>query len=464
MGNYDLVVLGAGPGGYVAAIRAAQLGAKVLVVEKGKVGGICLNWGCIPTKTLIASANALRTITEAKRFGIVLEGKAKPDFKAMMERKNRVVSTLVKGVEALLKNNGVTLIKGRGMLVAGGKVNIALNDGGEELVEAKKTIIATGSTPADLPGISLDGKKIISGEDALSLGELPDRVLIIGAGAIGSEFGMIFSALGSRVIMVEILERPVPMEDAEISGILEREFKKKKIRLYTGTRVVSIEKGAAGLKAELSSGDKLEADIVLVSVGRRFNTENIGLEEVGIDLGKRREIKTNTKLETSTKGIYAIGDVIGGHMLAHVASHEGLMAAENALGGDKEMDYTAVPSGIFTEPEIASVGLTEEEARKKGYKIKVGSFPLRVLGRAQASGELSGLIKLIALEDGGRLIGAHIIGARATELIQELALAINLKASAKKVEETIHTHPTLSEGIMEAAMDIFGRSIHLPPG
>ena len=463
MERYDLVIIGAGPGGYVAAIRGAQLGAKVLLIERDKVGGVCLNQGCIPTKTLISSANAFRTISEAKRLGIIAKEGAKPDFKAMVARKENVVSTLVKGVKALLKANGVTLIEGKGSLLPEGKVRIILNDGGEEeIVEAKRTVIATGSKPADLPGIPLDGERIISGEDALSLTKLPGKILIIGAGAIGSEFGMMFSALGVEVVMVEIMERPVPMEDAEISSILEREFKKKKIKLHTGRKVVATRKGETGVEAELDSGEKIEAELILVSVGRKLNTEGIGLEDVGIVLGKKGEIKVDAKLETNIPGIYAIGDVIGGYMLAHVASHEGLVAVENALGGSKEMDYTAVPAGIFTEPEIASVGLTEDEAREKGINIKVGRFPLRVLGRAQASGELSGLIKLIAEEGSGKLIGAHIIGARATELIHELTLAIRLGGSAQEVEETIHTHPTFSEGIMEAAMDLFGRSIHLP--
>lgn len=458
-----LTIIGAGPGGYVAAIRAAQEGARVTVVENAEVGGTCLNRGCIPVKTLIASAEALERTRSAGDFGIEVSGGVSYNLAKIRERKDKVVSTQVKGIRGLFKSWGVNLIEGRGSLLSSDVVRVVQKDGATMDVKSDKVIIATGSRPAKLPGFPFDGENVITSDEAIQLKSIPKSLLIIGAGVIGSEFAFIYNAFGAEVTMVEMMAHAVSTEDEEISEILERELKKKKIRLITKVKVEKVEKGPDGMMtAILSNGTEVRTEMILVSIGRSMNSENLRLEEVGINKGKRGEITVNEKMETNVPGIYAVGDVTGNIMLAHVASHQGLVAVENALGGDSRMDYTVVPAGIFTMPEIGSVGLREKQAIEKGVKYNVGRFPFRGLGKAHAMGEITGMAKIIADEATDKVLGVHICGAHATDLIHEGALAIRMGATAKQLGSMIHAHPTLAEAIREAAEDAHKMAIHVP--
>jgi|Deesub1362A_J573_1020465.scaffolds.fasta_scaffold00721_24 dihydrolipoamide dehydrogenase len=457
-----IAILGAGPGGYVAAIRAAQLGAEVTVIEETEVGGTCLNRGCIPTKTLIASAEVLQKARDAEAYGIELDATPAVNIQKVIERKDRVVTTQVKGIRALFKSWGVKLIEGRGRLVSPKKIRVDRRDGSAEEVEADRVIIATGSRPARIPVFPFDGERILSSDDALRIDHVPESLLIVGAGVIGCEFASIFREFGSEVTMVEMLPHAVSTEDEEISIILERELKKKKIKLLTGVTVDKVDIMDNGVKATLSDGKTIQAEKVLVSIGRQVNSDNIGIEELGINTGKRGEIIVDSRMQTNVEGVYAIGDVVGRMMLAHVASRQGIVAVENAMGMESEIDYRVVPAAIFTHPEIGSVGLREKEAIEQGRKIKVGRFQFRALGKAHAMGEIAGLFKIIADEETDKVIGAHIIGAHASDLIHELALAIKNGLTVKEIADTIHAHPTLAEGIVEASEDVHARAIHAP--
>jgi dihydrolipoamide dehydrogenase len=457
-----LVVVGSGPGGYVAAIKAAQLGAQVTVVEDSEVGGTCLNRGCIPTKTMIASCDVLSKTRELDKFGLELNGMVVPNLTKIIERKNRVVGIQVKGIRGLFKSWGIGLTQGRGVLTSSRAVEVTLQDGGREQIEADKIIIATGSRPAQIQKFPFDGRNILSSTDALELSEIPRSILVVGAGVIGSEFACIYRELGSEVTMVEMLDRAVATEDLEISELLEKELKKKKIKLYTGVSVERVEIKDDGVHSFISDGREIVSEKVLVAIGRALNSDNIGLEEVGVEKGKRGEIRVNEKMETNVPGIYAIGDVRGGMLLAHLASKEGLIAAANSMGGDEVMDYQVVPAAIFTSPEIASVGLREFQAEEKGIKIKTGHFEFRALGKAHAMGEISGFIKIIGEERTDRIVGAHIIGPHASDLIHEVAVAMKSGRTVADIAGTIHAHPTLSEGVMEAAEDAHGEAIHVP--
>lgn len=457
-----LTILGAGPGGYVAAIKAAQLGSTVTVVEDTEVGGTCLNWGCIPTKTLVASADMLAKTRELDTFGIELTGNIIPNLVRIIDRKNKVISTLVKGIKGLLQSWGISLKKGRGELVSPNEVRISLTDGSQENIESDRILIATGSRPAQIPAFPFDGKYILSSTDALNLTEIPKSLLIVGAGAIGCEFAFIYGELGADITLVEMLPRAVSTEDHEISELLQKELKKKKIKLITNVTVERAILEDGGVHAFLSDGQKLVAEKVLVSVGRTFNSDNIGLESVGIKTGERGEIPVNNKMETNIPGIYAVGDVTGGILLAHVASTEGIVAAANIMGHRCAIDYTVVPAAIFTSPEIASVGIREYQAEEQGIRYRTGHFHFRALGKAHAMGDISGLIKLIAEESSDKIIGAHIIGPHASDLIHEATLAVRRGLTIKEIAETMHAHPTLSEGIMEAAGDVHGKAIHVP--
>lgn len=464
MDTFDIVVLGAGPGGYVAAIRGAQLGAKVCVIEKEEVGGTCLNWGCIPTKALIASVRSLEGANSGKDYGFGIDGTVQADFGRMMARKDQVVERQVKGIQSLFKQYDITLHYGAGKFVDPHTIEVTKPDGTTDQVRAEKVVIATGSKPSDLPGITIDGQSIISSNEALVLQEVPERMIIIGAGAIGCEFASIFHALGSEVSMVELLPQAVPMEDEEISRTLERELKKQKIKLYVDTSVESVEPGEQrAVTARLSNGQVLSAEKILVSVGRAFNVQGVGLEVIGVEQGRRGEIVVNERMETNVQGVYAIGDVVGGMMLAHVASREAIVAIENALGGDISIDYSAVPACIYSQPEIASTGLKEKEAIDKGYRVRIGRFQMRGLGMAHALGELSGLVKVVADADTDRLLGAHMIGAHVTEMIHQAVLAIHAGVTLERWATMIHAHPTMSEALQEAVHDVHGMAIHLPP-
>ncbi len=464
--SLKLTIIGAGPGGYVAAIRAAQRGARVTVVEDAEVGGTCLNRGCIPTKTLISSAEALVHARRAVEFGLEITGDISYNLSRIRERKDKVVSTQVKGIKGLFKSWGVSLIEGRGSLLSPDAVRVVRKDGATMDVISDRIIIATGSRPAKIPGIPFDGESVITSDDAVQLKNIPKSLLIIGAGVIGSEFAFIYRTFGAEVTLVEMMPRALSTEDEEMSGIIEREFKKAGIKLVANVKVEGVEKDAEDMMvATLSGGRQVKAGMILVSIGRSMNSENMGLETVGMIKGRRGEIIVNEKMETSVPGIYAIGDVTGKILLAHVASHQGLVAVENALGGDEKMDYAAVPSGIFTMPEIGSVGLREKEAVEKGIKIRIGRFPYRALGKAHAMGEIAGMVKVVADETTDKVLGVHICGAHATDMVHEGALAMKMGATAKDLGHMIHAHPTLSEATMEAAEDVHKMAIHSPkPG
>jgi dihydrolipoamide dehydrogenase len=461
--SVKLTIIGAGPGGYVAAIRAAQKGAQVTLVEYAEVGGTCLNWGCIPTKTLVASAEALEHARNAGDFGIEVSGEIGYNLTKVRERKDKVVSTQVKGIRAVLKSWGVGIIEGRGSLLSPDVVRVVQQDGTTMDVKSDKVIIATGSRPAKLPGFSFDGESVITSDDAVLLKRIPDNLLIVGAGVIGCEFAFIYRAFGANVTMVEMMPHAISTEDEEMSELLERELKKAKIKLIANVKVEGVEKGSDGLMTvKLSNGQEARADMILVSIGRSMNSDGLGLDDIGVKRGKRGEIIVDERMETSVPGVFAIGDVTGKIMLAHVASHQGLVAVENVLGGNEMMDYTVVPSCIFTLPEIGSVGMREKTAAEKGIKYRVGRFHYRTLGKAHAMGEITGMIKILADEATDKVVGVHICGAHATDMIHEGALAIKMGTTATQLGNMIHAHPTLTEGIMEAAEDVHKMAIHVP--
>ncbi len=460
-----LTIIGAGPGGYVAAIRAAQKGAQVTVIEGAEVGGTCLNRGCIPTKTLIASAEALERTRRAADFGIQVSGEVSYNLAKIRERKDKVVAMQVKGIRGLFKSWGVDLIEGRGTMLSPDIVRVVRKDGTVADVKSDKVIIATGSRPAKLPGFPFDGESVITSDEAIQLTSIPKSLLIVGAGVIGSEFAFIYRSFGAEVTMVEMMAHAVSTEDEEMSELLERELKKAKIKLVTNVKVESVEKGPDGMMvAKLSNKTEVRTERILVSIGRSMNSENLGLDNVGVVIGRRGEIQVNEKMETNVPGIYAVGDVTGNMMLAHVASHQGLVAVDNALGGDSRMDYTVVPAGIFTMPEIGSVGLREKQAIEKGIKYKVGRFPFRGLGKSHAMGEIAGMAKIIVDEATDKVIGVHLCGAHATDLIHEGALAMQMGATAQQLGAMIHAHPTLAEAIMEASEDVHKMAIHVMKG
>ncbi len=458
-----LTIIGSGPGGYVSAIRAAQKGANVTLVESADVGGTCLHRGCIPTKALIASAEALEHARRAEEFGLEIAGAVSYSLTKIKERKDKVVSTQVKGLHALFKSWGINLIGGRGSLLSPTLVRVEHPDGKTTDINSDKIIIATGSRPAQLPGFPFDGETVITSDEAVQLKKIPKSLLIIGAGVIGSEFAFIYRTFGAEVTMAEMMPRALSTEDEEVSEIIQREFKKSKIRLLTDVKVERVEQEGDGAKvAVLSSGQQIRTEMILVSIGRSMNSENIGLDAVGVSTGRRGEISVNERMETNVSGIYAIGDVTGKMLLAHVASRQGLVAVENALGGNEKLDYSVVPSGIFTMPEIGSVGVREHEARERGIKYRVGRFPYRALGKAHAMGEITGMVKILSDEVTDKILGLHICGAHASDMVHEGALAMKLGAAAKDISVMIHAHPTLAEGIMEAAEDVHGMAVHVP--
>ena len=457
-----LTVIGAGPGGYVAALKAAQLGAQVTVIEDTEVGGTCLNRGCIPTKALLASVEAYAQARDISSFGIEFSGTLTPNLQKIMERKNKVVDVQVKGIRGLFKSWGVTLIEGRGKLTSPNTIEVTKKDGSTEKLDTEKTLIATGSRPARIPTFPFDGKNILSSDDALQLTEIPKSILIVGAGVIGCEWGCILRELGTEVTMVEMLPRCISTEDMEISETMAKELKKKKIKLLTGVGAQKVTVEADGVHALLSDGKELVAEKMLVSIGRSLNSENLGLDEAGVKLGNRGAIAVDDHMRTNVAGIYAVGDVTGGILLAHTASTAGMIAAANVMGGDKRMDLSCVPAAIFTSPEIASVGLREFQAEERGIKVKTGHFQYRGLGKAHAMGEISGFFKLVTDATTDKVLGAHIIGAHAADIIHEATLAMRMGLTAKDIAETIHAHPTLSEGLMEAAEDVHGAAIHKP--
>ncbi|HOU01431.1 MAG TPA: dihydrolipoyl dehydrogenase [Bacteroidales bacterium] len=462
--DYDLIIIGSGPGGYVAAIRASQLKMKVAVIEKAEVGGICLNWGCIPTKSLLKSAQVFEYLNHASDYGISVGGEVKADFGAVIARSRNVAEGMSKGIQFLFRKNGITHIKGYGRLAGGNNVEVEDQDGSRKLFTAKNIILATGARSRDLPGLKQDGKKIIGYREAMTLPEQPRSMLVVGAGAIGSEFADFYQTIGTEVTLVEFLPRIVPNEDEEVSKQLERSFKKKKMKIMTGSAVESVdlsgEKCSVSVKTP-SGNQTVNVDVVLSAVGITPNIEDIGLEKAGVKTGKGK-VLVNEFYETSVPGIYAIGDIVPGPALAHVASAEGILCVEKIAGMDvRPLDYGNIAACTYTNPEIASVGLTEAAAKEAGREIKVGKFPFTASGKATASGSRDGFIKLIFDASYGELLGAHMIGANVTEMISEIVVARKLETTAHEIIRSVHPHPTMSEAIMEAAAAAYGEVIHI---
>jgi dihydrolipoamide dehydrogenase len=464
-----IAILGAGPGGYVAAIRAAQLGARVTVVEQEALGGVCLNWGCIPSKALLSVVELGDKLKKAAEMGLTGIGTVGYDPAKMVARKDAVVASLRRGVATLFKSWDITHLEGRGELLNPKTLRVSTAGGVRQDVQADAIVVATGSSWPNLPQFPIDGRQVITSREALEFQLVPASLLIIGGGVEGCEFASLYSGLGTKVTVVELLPRLLPTEDEEISAIVTRELKKRGVEVCAGTSVDRWEKSADSLTVMLKDGAKLDVRQILVSVGRGFNSRGIGLESAGVTLGRRGEILVDEHLQTNVPGVYAIGDVTGKAMLAHVASAQGKVAVSHALGHSARINYDVIPAGIFTLPEVGRVGLTEAQARARcaeqegdpARDVKVGRFRYVALGKSQATGDTTGLFKLIAEARNGRLLGAHIVGAHAADLIHEAALAMEAGIPAARVASMIHAHPTMAEGLMEAAEDLTGEAIHL---
>jgi dihydrolipoamide dehydrogenase len=465
---YDIVVLGSGPGGYVAAIRAAQLGFKTAIIEKESLGGICLNWGCIPTKALLKSAQVYEYVKHSKDFGI--EASGTPNFEAVIKRSRAVADKMSKGVQFLMRKNKIDVIMGFGKLASKGKLEITDKDGKTQIIEAKHIIIATGSRSRELPAMKIDGKKIIGYREAMVLPQLPNSMIVVGSGAIGVEFAYFYNSLGTKVTIVEFLPRAVPLEDEEISKELEKQYKKQGISIMTSSEVTAVDTSGDGVKAKVktASGEVvLEADVLLSAVGVSANIEGIGLEAVGVKTDKGK-IMVDKYGQTNIPGIYAIGDCSPGQALAHVASKEGIVCVE-AIGYNENkyhhqpepIDYNNIPGCTYCVPEIASVGYTEKAAKEAGFEVRVGKFPLSASGKASAAGHTEGFIKVIFDTKYGEWLGTHMIGYNVTELIAETVTARKLETTYQEVLNAIHPHPTISESVKDAIEVAYGEAIHI---
>lgn len=465
MEKYDLIVIGSGPGGYVTAIRASQLGLKTAIVEKAELGGVCLNWGCIPTKALLKSAQVFEYLNHASDYGITIQGKANADFSAIIKRSRDVAAGMSKGVQFLMKKNKIDIIQGTGKLTKDKKVEVTGADGKKTTYEAPHIVLATGARSRELPNLPQDGKKIIGYRQALTLDKQPASMVVVGSGAIGSEFAYFYKAIGTKVTLVEYLDNIVPLEDEEVSKQLATSFKKAGIDVMTGSEVTSVDTSGTKVKVTIKSKkgkeEQIEADIVLSAVGITPNIENIGLEEAGVVVEKGR-VKVDEFYRTSVPGIYAIGDIVPGQALAHVASAEGIICVEKIAGHNPEpLNYNNIPGCTYTSPEVASVGYTEKAAKEAGYELKIGKFPYSASGKASAAGQKDGFIKLIFDAKYGELLGAHMIGANVTEMIAEIVVARKLETTGHEILKAVHPHPTMSEAIMEAAAAAYGEVIHL---
>lgn len=462
--TYDLIVIGAGPGGYVAAIRAAQLGLRTAIVEREHVGGTCLNWGCIPTKSLLRNAEVLSLLKRGKEFGFTFDN-LQVDFAGAIRRSRQVSGRLVKGVQSLLKKNKIDLVKGEGLLLASGSV--AVEPGGKVL-EARHIILATGARARSIPGLAIDGERIITSRHALAREECPESIIIVGAGAIGVEFAHLYHVYGAKVTLVEMLPRILPLEDEEISKTLTSLLKRRKIAVRTGTRTegatITDDSVAVRVKsADSEQEETLTTEVVLVAIGVQPNSDNVGLDTAGVKVDRRGFVPVDGFMRTNVPGTYAIGDLTGKLLLAHVASAQGIVAAEH-IAGHRTLpieDYVFMPRCTYCHPQVASLGLTETQANERGHEIKVSQFPFRANGKALGLAEREGFVKIIADTVSGEILGVHMIGPEVTELLPELALARTLEATSEEIARTVHAHPTLSEAIMEAAHGIEGQPIHV---
>jgi dihydrolipoamide dehydrogenase len=465
MDEFDVLVIGAGPGGYVAAIRAAQLGKKTAIVDKEWLGGVCLNVGCIPSKSLLKNADVAHTLRERGReMGFSFEN-LQLDYSAAVKRSRQVSDRLTRGVGFLMKKNNISVLMGDARLTSPNSVSVTLMDGAMQEVKAKDIIVATGSTPFSIPGVTVDGENVITYREAILQEKLPASVVIIGAGAIGLEFATVWNAYGSQVTLVEMLPRIAPLEDEEVSAELTKAFTKRGIKCLAETRVLGVETTASGVRVHLSGKDgefELEAEQALMAIGFRPNTQHLGLEEVGVELTERKHIKVDERMATSAAGIWAVGDVTGKLLLAHVASAQGILCAE-AIAGKQvhSIDYNMVPRATYSHPQVASFGFTEALALEAGKAVKVGKFPFQPNGKALGLGDYAGFVKLIVDESDGQILGAHLVGPEVSELLPELTLAQRNGLTAADIAHNIHAHPTLSEVLMEVAEVVEGRAIHI---
>jgi dihydrolipoamide dehydrogenase len=464
MSKYDVAILGAGPGGYVAAVRAAQLGLTVALVEQEHLGGVCLNWGCIPTKALLRNAEVVSLLQRGREFGFSVSG-VDVDYGAAVERSRQVSDRLVKGVGFLMRKNGVDVIEGRGTLASPKAVEIELSSGGTQTIETNDVIIATGARARTIPGIVADGQHVLTYRSAIVLRELPESAVIIGAGPIGMEFAHVWHSYGADITVVEMLPRALPLEDEAASKEVTRAFQRRGVKIMTSTRVQRIETTGAGVHvtvlAEDGAEDALEAERTLIAIGVRPNTESIGLEEIGVKT-ERGNVVVDDHMRTNVPGVYAIGDVTGRMALAHVATAQGIVAVESLAGHETmPLDYEAIPRCTYCQPQVASLGITATEATERGYEVEVGEFPFRPNGKALALGEREGFVKIVAERTTGEILGASLVGPEVTELLPELVLARTWELTPEEIARTVHAHPTLSEALMEAAHGVFGKPIHL---
>jgi dihydrolipoamide dehydrogenase len=461
--SYDVIVIGGGPGGYVAAIRASQLGLSTVIVELDKLGGVCLNWGCIPSKALLKNAEIFNLLKRSGDFGYSFKD-LKFDLDKIVSRSRAAAETMSKGVEYLIKHNNIHHISGQGILEDNESVQIIKNGIKTDRINGKHIIIATGGKPRSLPGVPIDGKAVISSKEALVPDSIPGSLTIIGGGAIGVEFAYFYASFGSRVTVVEILPQLLPHEDAEISKSLARSFKKQGIKVLAGTKVEKAKKMPGGMEVTLSKNGKtsnIKSDQLLIAIGIEPNTESIGLDKIGIER-ENGFICVDANFQSSVTGIFAVGDCIGGQLLAHTASAEGIACAEYiAEYSDTPLDYNSIPRCTYCQPQVASIGLTEEQAVRSGYNVKVGKYYLKANGKAVAGGESEGMVKLVFDEKYGELLGAHIIGANASEMIAEIGIAKTMEATYEDIVNTVHAHPTLAESVMEAAGQAYGKAIHV---
>lgn len=467
--TYDVVVLGGGPGGYVAAIRASQLGQKTALIESEALGGVCLNWGCIPSKALLKNAEVVNTLQRGKEFGFAFENLTL-DFTVAYQRSRQVSERLVKGIGSLMRKNKIDVFEGRGVLRSAGEIDVTLNKGGSEVVKAKHIILATGARARGLPGLELDGERIMGYRQAIVQQQAPKRALIVGAGPIGMEFAYVWRSYGAEVTVIEMLPQVLPLEDDEVSAEVAKAFKKMGVNVLTSTRTEGAERAGDGVTVRVKQVDSgaessLEADLMLVATGVLPNSANIGLESVGVKVNRGGFVEVDEYLRTNVPGIYAIGDLTGKLALAHVASAQGIVAAEHIAGHEttplSDEKYTDMPRCTYCNPQVASLGLTEKQARAKGLEIKVGKFPFIANGKALGLGEREGFIKIIADARYGEILGAHLVGPEVTELLPELVLAKTWELTPEEIARSVHAHPTLSEVIMEASHGVFGAAIHM---